>query len=707
MFIQVGRADEGMWLPLLMTEQNWDAMRARGFRMTPEDLYSINQASLKDAVVLFGRGCTGEIVSAEGLFLTNHHCGFGRIQSHSTVVNDYLKHGFWASSKQEELPNEGLTASVLVRMEDVTPLVEKALKPGMTETERENAIRKVSAEIVEEATMGNHYSAEVKPFFHGNQFILVITEVFRDVRLVGAPPSSIGKFGGDTDNWTWPRHTGDFAIFRIYADNENKPAAYSDTNVPYKPRKFFELSVKGVKEGDFTMVYGFPFQTEQYLPSHAINLYQNHTYPIIIKVRDRELEVINNAKATSDELRIMYAARQASVANGWKKFMGVIPGLQRFEVLDKKIAGESETLDLLEGNPEMLSYYQGILDGYSKAYSALQPAEIWNSYFTECFWKQPFFRFLFRAYWLPAYDMNSTEGQTRESRTIEEICNALPGFYNSADIATEKRLMAAMISMFIENLPDEQLPPALSRAKVRYADQGEFTDYLFSKSVYGSRHKAESFFTNWRGKSSLKKLTKDPLFNLMKEVVDHYRINWHPQIQSANRTIDSLHRLNMKLILDLNQSSMIYPDANATLRISYGQVSGSYPRDGVKYLHQTTLDGIFMKESMGIADYTVPERLREINNPELFGDYGINGTMPVGFIATNHTTGGNSGSPVLNADGHLIGINFDRAWEGTMSDLYFEPSICRNISIDIRYLLFIVDKYAEAQHLLEEMVIHR
>ncbi len=702
------QADEGMWLPLLMNETHYEAMRARGFRLNPEDLYNINNTSLKDAIVLFGRGCTAGLVSAEGLLFTNHHCGYSRIQSHSSVTTDYLTHGFWASDRSEELPNEGLTVSRLVRMEDVTAQVKKSLNSTMSEKEREDVIRRVSAAIVAEVTSGTHYNAEVKPFYYGNQFILMVIEVFRDVRIVGAPPSAIGKFGGDTDNWMWPRHTGDFSIFRIYAGKDNKPAAYSKENQPYKPLRFLEISTKGVTENDFTLVYGFPAQTEKYVPSHAIEMYLKHKYPAIVKVRDHELAVINRTMATSDSLRIMYAGRQASVANGWKKFMGVIPGLQQYKVTEMKQAAETGMADRLENDPLKQAQYLEILQGYSDAYKELTPLDNWNTFFTECFWKQPFFRFVFRAYWLPDINSGNQEDTERINKTITEINQALPGFYSSVNIQTEKEIMSEMIKIFFEGVPESQIPSGFLKAyKKSKGGYDLMVETLFKGSLFRSEALASEFFQNWNDKKSVRKLKNDPLFNMMKEMVDMYRQSYHNQILSINQTIDSLHRLNMAILLEMPEGKNLYPDANSTLRISFGQVMGSYPRDGVKYLYQTTLDGIFLKESAGFEDYAVPGRLRDIANPEFYPPYGVNGTMPVAFIANNHTTGGNSGSPVLNAYGQLIGLNFDRAWEGTMSDLNFEPEICRNISLDVRYLLFIVERYAGATNLINEMVIVR
>jgi hypothetical protein len=705
---QAVNADEGMWLPILMGSKHYEAMQARGFRLTPEDLYSVNQASLKDAIVLFGRGCTGELVSSQGLMLTNHHCGYSRIQAHSSVANDYLTHGFWATSREEELPNEGLTASILVQMEDVTDGVMAVLRDDMTETERNNAIRSVSIGIVAAATAGTHYTAEVVPFYHGNQFILMVMEVFRDVRLVGAPPSSIGKFGGDTDNWMWPRHTGDFAIFRIYANKENKPAPYSKDNIPYSPRKFLEISLKGVQEGDFTMVYGFPAQTESYLPSYAIDLYQHHQYPAIVKVRDHELAIINRTMASSDALRIMYAGRQASVANGWKKFIGVIPGLERYKVLEKKQQAELDMIGQLAGDPLLQQQYREVMNSYREAYGTLQPLSNWNTWFTECFWKQSFFRFVFRGYWMTDVDPNTTAGAEALKKTFGEINQALPGLYSSIDIETEKALFAEMVKLFVENVPDSRLAATVRAGSKKSGWSYEtFTESLFKRSVFRSEQVARDFFGDQNHAKSMKKLNKDPLFLFMKDMVDEYREDYQPTMAAVNRTIDSLHRVHMRILLEQNEPGSLYPNANSTLRISYGQVQGSFPRDAVRYHFQTTLDGILMKESDEIEDYFVPQRLKEIASPEYYVPYGTSSTMPVAFIASNHTTGGNSGSPVLNAEGHLIGINFDRAWEGTMSDLNFEPEICRNISIDMRYLLFVVEQYAGAAHLTSEMVIHR
>ena len=701
------KADEGMWLPFLLSGKQYNDMVSRGFRLSAEDLYSVNQASLKDAIVLFGRGCTGELVSAEGLLLTNHHCGYSRIQQHSSVAHDYLADGFWAMNKGEELPNPGLTASRLVRMEDVTAEITKVVTSKMSEKERNETIKKKSAELAKQAVEGTHFEGEVKPFFYGNQFILIIMEVFKDVRLVGAPPSAIGKFGGDTDNWMWPRHTGDFAIFRIYAGKDNKPATYAKENQPYKPQKFLEISLKGIKEGDFTMVYGFPAQTEQYLPAAAIRHLQQNIYPITIAVRDKELEIINEAMASSQALRIMYAARQAGVANGWKKLKGVIPGLERYKVEELKTAEEKMLRGVLDIYPLGKDAYIGAMEEYSRTYSNMLPYDIWQTAFNECFWKQPVFRFVFKGYWLPTTDQTSDKGKETFDKTIEDIVKSISGTYKGMDMATEAKLLAAMITEFTGRIPDDRLPDALKDAKRKF--NGNYTEYaqrLFAASIFGDSLKAASFFGAWKP-SSLKKLKKDPVFRLVSDIVDYYRNTCQPEIQRYNTTLDSLHRIHMHTIMNFSDPEMLYPDANSTLRITYGQVKGSEPQDAVRYLYLTTLDGILMKEDPEIEDYSVPQRLKEIADPQFYGPYGDQGEMPVAFIATNHTTGGNSGSPVLDASGRLIGINFDRAWEGTMSDLHYEPEICRNISIDIRYLLFIVDRYAGAGHLVKEMVIHQ
>jgi hypothetical protein len=703
---QSARGDEGMWLPLLMTEGHWEMMQHKGLRISPEEIYSVNSASLKDAVIHFGGGCTGMLVSAEGLMFTNHHCAYSRIQRHSSVEHDYLTDGFWAIDRGDELPNIGLTASILVRVEDVTTQILAAVNDTMNERDRAATIRIAGIRLIAEATRGTHFKAEVRPLYYGNQFILLITEVFRDVRLVGAPPSSIGKFGRDTDNWMWPRHTGDFAIFRIYAGPDNKPAEYDSINVPYRPRKFFEISAAGIEEGDFTMVYGFPGRTEQYLPSFAIRNYQHHTYPSIVRIRDHELAVINHTMSLSDELRIKYTARQASIANGWKLYRGVIPGLERFQVINKKEQEHQNLLTTLSSDREQHQHYQNILLEYERLYDHILPYQQYNTYFNECFWRNPMFRFIFRAYRIPEINLGDEEGRSQADEIVADIVQGIPGLYSAINPGTEQQILAEMIRLFVEATPHDRLPAILITAQQRYQhDYNRFAADLFAKSLFANEADAHRFFSGWNNRSQ-KRLLKDPLFHLMHNIVKQYMVEVHPNLQQMNRSIDSLHRLNMAVLLGVHTSEELYPDANSTLRIAYGYVAGSSPRDAVQYHHRTVLAGVMEKNQTGNPDYIIPEKLRHLEQQQYYHPYSTNGTMPVAFIANNHTTGGNSGSPVLNRDGHLIGINFDRAWEGTMSDLHFEPSVCRNISVDIRYLLFITDRLGGASHLLEEMVIH-
>jgi len=700
------RGDEGMWLPLLMDEIHWEDMRTKGLKISPEEIFSMNQASLKDAVIHFGGGCTGMLVSGEGLMFTNHHCAYSRIQGHSTVEQDYLTDGFWAKGRTEEIPNPGLTASILVRFEDVTDQVLALVTDKMNEQQRAATIKRAIKALVDEITAEGRYEATIRPLYYGNQFILVVTEVFRDVRLVGAPPSSIGKFGRDTDNWMWPRHNGDFAIFRIYANDNNEPADYNLDNVPYKPKRFFEISARGINEGDFTMVYGFPGRTEQYLPAQAIYNYQHHTYPTIVRIRDHELDVINYTMSLSDELRIQYTARQASIANGWKLYRGVIPGLKRFGVIERKEEEQAKMLSLLADAPEKQQQYRDILEGYTRLYEETLPYQLYNTHFNECFWRNPLFRFMFRAYRIPDADLSIAEARDHVEGITAGIASATPGLYKTLHMETEQKILAEMVALFIDGTPEENLPPVLAAAKKRHqGDYQQFVEDLFRKSIFGNETSARKFFEDWK-RSSQRKLVRDPLFAFMHNIITHYLDEFHPALLAGNSRLDSLHRLNMQMLLEVHGTGQLYPDANATLRIAYGQIAGSYPRDAVHYHHQTHLDGVFAKSQTGNPDYLIPERLSQIANAESFIPYSSNGTMPVAFIANNHTTGGNSGSPVLNNKGELIGINFDRAWDGTMSDLNFEPSICRNISVDIRYLLFITDRFGEAKHLLEEMVIH-
>jgi hypothetical protein len=690
-------ADEGMWIPSLLGQQKIDEMRKRGLKLSAEDIYSINQASLKDAVVLFGRGCTGAIVSNEGLLLTNHHCGFGSIQRHSAIEHDYLKDGFWAMSREEELPNAGLTVTLLVRMEDVSDKVLAGIKEGMTEAERQQAIDDAAKELVAEAIKGTHYQADVEPLFDGNQYFLYVKEVFKDVRLVGAPPSAVGNFGGDTDNWMWPRHTGDFSVFRIYADSNNMPADYSKNNKPYQPKKFFEVSLKGVDKGDFTMVYGYPAYTQQYLPSYMVEMIAGQSNPGKISIRREKLDIMGAAMASDPGIRIQYASKYAGVANYWKKWLGESKGLERFDAVEKKQAFERQFQSWAGPKGDD---YSGILPAYQKLVEELQPYQLWIDQFSEAIWSLDIIRLAAGYRNLAGMEKPADEDLQKE---VERLKGGVTGFFKDYDQATDKKLFIAMLEHFGKAVSPADQPAVFEVINGKFkGDIIAYADWVYDESFFVSQERLTAFLDNYKANKA-KKLAGDPVYNVMLSFFSKYLADFSGEYQRLTTVSDSLQRIYMKAIMEMETDKLLFSDANFTLRVSYGVVRDYYPKDAVYYSYQTTLDGIIEKNDPDIYDYRVPERLKELYLSKDYGRYGSNGTMNVCFTAANHTTGGNSGSPVLNANGQLIGLNFDRNWEGTMSDIMYDPDMCRNIVLDIRYCLFIIDKYAGAGHLVSEM----
>ena len=692
-------ADEGMWIPSLLGEQKLDEMRKKGLKLTAEEIYSINQASLKDAIILFGRGCTGAIVSDEGLLLTNHHCGFGSIQRHSAIEHDYLTDGFWAMSRDEELANPGLTVTLLIRMEDVSDKISGGLKEGMNEVDRQKAVDEAAKSIIAEAIKDTHYQAEVKPLFGGNQYFLYVTEIFKDVRLVGAPPSAIGNFGGDTDNWMWPRHTGDFSVFRIYADSNNLPADYAKTNIPYKPKKSLSISLDGVDKGDFTMVYGYPASTRLYLPSFMVEQIANESNPEKIDIRRKKLDIMGNSMAADPKVRIQYASKYAGVANAWKKWVGESKGLNRFDAVEKKEAFEA---DFTAWAKQKGKGYSGILPAYKKLTEELKPFQLWIDNFSEAPWSLDIIRFASGYRNLVTMEKPSKEELQKE---VNRLTNGIPGFFKDYDLATDKKLFVSMLDHFRQSVNTGDLPDIYNLVDSKFkGDLNAFSDWVYEESVFVSEEKMKETMENYTTKQG-KKLQSDPVFEVMMSFYNKYLSGYSQPYQQLMVRQDSLQRIYMKAIMEMESDRLLLADANFTLRVSYGVVKDYYPKDGVYYDYQTTLEGIMEKDDPEIYDYRVPERLKELYKAQDYGVYGQDGVMNVCFTAANHTTGGNSGSPVLNAKGELLGLNFDRNWEGTMSDLMYDPDQCRNITLDIRYCLFIIDKYAGAQNLIREMKI--
>ena len=652
------RADEGMWLPSEILLKIKD-MQAKGFKLTAEDIYSINNSSLKDAVVHFGGGCTGEIISNEGLLITNHHCGFGQIQSHSSVEHDYLRDGFWAMTRAEELPNPGLTVSFLEYMKDVTDEVLKGYKPSMSEEKRIELVAKNTKAIEEKAVKeGKSLRATVKPLYYGNQYYLYVFKVFTDVRLVGAPPSSIGKFGGDTDNWMWPRHTGDFSLFRVYAGADNEPAPYSENNVPYKPKRFFKVNAKGVSEGDFTMVYGFPGRTNEYLISDAVKYTAEKSNPHKIALRTLRLDIQNREMSKDQAVRIKYASKNASVSNAWKKWQGEAKGIFRMRAIENKQEFETKFTEWSKGKPE----YENLVAKFHELYGMIEELSLVKDYQTEA---------------LNAVELVAFAG--RGQRGAEK-------FYKDYYMPIDKDCFIALYNSYNKNIDDKYKAPYFLEQLQKFGSVEAWADAMFTE-----------------------KPNMEMAAEIYKQTNKHFNENYAPILDSVNKEITLLYRTYMRGMIEYNKATrgtkVFYPDANSTLRVAYGQVKGYSPADAVYYTPVSSLDGVIEKDNPEIYDYNIPQKLRDLHAAKDYGQWEVNGSVPVAFIATNHTTGGNSGSPVLDAEGNLIGVNFDRVWEGTMSDVVYDPEVCRNISLDIRFALFVIDKLANADHLLEEMVI--
>ena len=667
----VSHADEGMWLPSLIGSRIKD-MRSKGFRLTAEDIYSVNRASMKDAVVLFGGGCTGEFVSAEGLLLTNHHCGYGAIPQLSSVANDYLTDGFWAPSREGELPVPGLSVSILVRMEDVTARVAAGEKP---------------ADIVAEAEKEGH-KADVQQMYYGNQQFLFVYDVFSDVRLVGAPPSSIGKFGGDTDNWVWPRHTGDFSVFRVYAGKDNRPAGYSKENRPYRPRRHFTISTRGVEEGDFTMIYGFPGSTQEYVTSDAVEYVAEVSDPMKIALRTQRLDIIAAAQARDAAVRIQYASKHASIANAWKKWQGEVLGLRRLGTAAKKRAYEREFAAWASSRPE----YAHLLDSIHAAYEAVRPEYYVAELYSESVGAIEVFG--------RARGLAGTRSRMKDDAEFAGTANSSQAaFLKNYNADIDRAIAKRMIAEFMERMPEGGVPAEFAAAVSSHGGVDGYVDWLFGNTALTHE------------KFTAAACDADPVVRMvaMFAPLDKRLAAVRARNLSDIASVRRWYTPYMQALMEWDTDRAFFPDANLTLRVAYGSVAGYDYADAVYHRHVSTLEGVIEKDNPEIYDYDVPQLLRDIHAAKDYGRWGcdIGGrrTVPVCFIATNHTSGGNSGSPVLNGRGELVGINFDRTWLSTMSDMEFDPDVCRNIAVDIRYVLFVMDRIGGASYLLEEMDI--
>lgn len=677
---QVSAQQGGMWIPSLLQGMNEDEMQSLGSKLSAKDIYDVNNSSLKDAIGHFNGGCTSEVISPNGLLLTNHHCGFSQIQSHSSIENDYLKDGFWALNLEDELPNEGLFVEFIVSIHDVTERVLNGITTTMTEAEKQSQISKNSNHTLATWPKEAWQDVKTKAFYNGNQYFLFVTERFEDIRLVGAPPTSIGKFGSDTDNWVWPRHTGDFSIFRIYADKNNKPASYSKDNVPYTPKHFLPVSLDGIEEGDFTMVFGFPGTTNEYLPAVAIEHITKEFNPTNIAIREAALKVIDEKMKSSDDVRIKYASKQARIANAWKKWIGENLGIEKSNAVEKRREFEATFTKALK-EKGLENKYGSILPQFEVLYKDFSPVNIKRRNFIEVFLvTNELMQMTFRAYQVEQALLANPQNLERGKAVLT---GQLQGIHKNYDPSVDK-------GVYQNVMP------------------------LYGKPVDASIYETTAF-TNLdtalallEGDASdvIKNLNADAAYAYAKPIIAEFYNTIDVEYQQKNETITALQTKYMTALMEALPNERYFPDANSTLRITYGKVNGYSPRDGVYYNPVTYLDGVIEKYVPGDYEFDVPQKLRDLYNAKDYGPYADkNGKLPVCFLGTNHTTGGNSGSPAIDAQGNLVGLNFDRVWEGTMSDMYYDPEICRNIMVDLRYVLFIIDKYAGAKHLIDEMTL--
>ncbi len=688
----------GMWIPSLLKGMNETEMKNLGMKMSASDIYDVNKSSLKDAVPQFNGGCTSEVISPKGLLLTNHHCGFGEIQSHSTVDHDYLTDGFWAMSLEEELPNPDLEVTFIVKIEDVTAKILDGVAAISSEADKQKKIQENIASLTKSSPKEAWQENRIRTFYEGNQYILFVVESYKDVRLVGAPPSSIGKFGSDTDNWVWPRHTGDFSLFRIYADKNNRPAAYSKDNVPYTPKHYLPVSIKGVEENDFTLVFGYPGRTTEYLPSVAVEQIVNELNPAKIEIRDKALKVADGFMRKDKAIKIQYASKYASIANYWKKWIGETQGLKKSNAIEAKKKFEKDFLEKVNKAGKQAEYGNLFTD-FEKNYKEIAPYALSRDYFTEVVLRNTEMLTIgYRLYQLEQIYNNRGEQSFKDRK--EATIKALEETYKDFNATVDEKVFEQLIELYATKVPKQFLP-----ASMKNSDYKKLTDKIYDQSKL-TTYKGLKELLSGDTKSVLAKINADKGYQFVKSMADVYLKEVAPKYDEINLRIAALQRTYMKGILELSpKEARIFPDANSTLRVTYGKVKGYSPSDAVTYNHTTYLDGVMEKYIPGDYEFDVPAKLIDLYNKKDYGQYGKNGKMPVCFIGTNHTTGGNSGSPAIDAKGNLIGLNFARVWEGTMSDIYYDPAICRNIMVDMRYVLFIIDKFAGAKHLINEMKV--
>jgi hypothetical protein len=686
----------GMWIPSLLKGMNEQEMQQLGSKMTAEDIYSVNNSSLKDAIAHFGGGCTSEMISPNGLLLTNHHCGFGVIQSHSSVENDYLKDGFWAKSYEEEKVNESLTATFIKRIDDVTAQVFEGVTDDMDEASKMKLISQNINKVTAAAQKEEWQKASVREFFKGNQYLLFITEVFTDVRLVGAPPSAIGKFGADTDNWMWPRHTGDFSMFRVYADANNRPANYSKENVPYKPNHYLPISLDGVEENDFTLVFGFPGRTNEYLPAVGVDQIANVLNPAKIEIRDNALKIVDSYMRNDADIKIKYASKFASTANYWKKWIGESQGINQTNAIEKKRALEQEFSKIVKEKD--LVGYQTLLADFERLYKEIEGVSLARDYWIEVAYRNvELLNITFSAFQLEQAFLRGGEQAFNQRR--DAVLGSLEGKFKNYSAHVDKPVFEKLVKLYADKSPKEYIP-----SNMVDVDFTDLANDIYANTKLASLAGANELMTG-SAEEVIKKLNEDKAYAFGKELHTIFYSKIEPKFQELNLQLGAVQKTYMKALMEVFPNKRFFPDANSTLRVNYGLVQGYEPKDGIYYTTQTYLKGVMEKYVPGDYEFDVPQKLQDLYESKDYGPYGENGKMPVNIMSTNHMTGGNSGSPVVDAYGNMIGLAFDTTWEGTMSDLYYDADIVRSIMVDIRYVLFIIDKYAGAQNLIDEMTL--
>jgi hypothetical protein len=692
------KADEGMWMPLLLKKYNYEKMKAMGLKLTPEQLYDVNNSSLKDAIVWFNGGCTGEIISNQGLVLTNHHCGYDAIASLSTPQDNILDNGFWAKSTKEERPKPGMWVSIVQRMDDVTDKVLAELK-DVPEKDRGSKLQGIFKKISDEAVKGTHYEAQVREMFKGNAYYVFIFEKFTDIRLVGTPPQSIGKFGGDPDNWVWPRHTGDFSMFRIYSGKDGKPAKYSADNVPYKPKHFLPISLKGIKEGDYAMIYGFPGRTNRYEFSNGIQLAQDKVNPTIVALRDIRLKAWKEVMNKSEADRLQLSARYAQIANYWKYFIGQTEQLKHLKVYEGKVEDEKKFASFAAGKTD----FENVLPNINKAYQAYVPYALQRTYLIEGLFGIDLTSLVFSMY---AYE--TAKDTAAANKAINTTKQNLDAAYEEFFAGADEKIMSQILLMYYNNIPKEQQAPymatILKMGKTPEEAIAKFAKEVYAKSMFANKDKFRAFLN----KPSVKAVQKDMAYQFVKSFYENYINNYKPKVDEFNATVGKESRAFIKGLMQLSPDKTFYPDANSSLRLTYGSVQGYEPKDAVKYNYYTTLEGVIEKHDPKDFEFNAPQRLIDLYNNKNYGQYAMeNGKLPVAFITNNDITGGNSGSPVINGEGQLIGLAFDGNWEAMSGDIVFDAKYKRTINVDIRYVLFLIDKYGDAPNIINELQIVR